>query len=122
MNASSATPALRNAPSILLGHLTPEVQERVEGFYSNVDAIFESWINRRKSQHTRRAYREDVLAFVRFMGWIWPQGAPELLRCTVHNVLAFRETLLASGAAPKTLNRRISSLSGFYKYLAGAVA
>jgi hypothetical protein len=30
--------------------------------------------------------------------------------------------LKAHGAAPKTINRRISSLSSFYKYLAGAAA
>jgi site-specific recombinase XerD len=121
MTDSSLAPAA-NLPSVLKGHSTPEVQERVENFYSNVALIFESWINRRKSQHTRRAYRQDVLAFVRFMGWRWPEGSSELLRSTVHDVLALREFLLASGAAPSTVNRRISSLSGFFKYLAGAAA
>ena len=70
-------------PPVLAGRLTPEVQERVEGFYSSVAAIFETWVNRRKSEHTRRAYRSDVMAFVRFMGWTWPESATELLRTSI---------------------------------------
>jgi site-specific recombinase XerD len=109
-------------PPVLAGRLTPEVRERVEGFYASVAGIFESWVNRRKSEHTRRAYREDVMAFVRFMGWTWPADSMELLRASIQDVQAFRDHLLTAGAAPKTLNRRISSLSSFYKYLAGAAA
>ena len=41
---------------------------------------------------------------------------------SVRDVLAFREQLLQNNAAPKTINRRISSLSSFYKYLAAAAA
>ena len=67
-------------PPVLAGRLTPEVRARVEGFYSSVAGIFESWVNRRKSENTRRAYREDVMAFVRFMGWAWPEDATELHR------------------------------------------
>ena len=37
-------------------------------------------------------------------------------------MLAFREHLVEKNAAPKTINRRISSLSSFYKYLAAAAA
>jgi site-specific recombinase XerD len=37
-------------------------------------------------------------------------------------VQAFRDRLKAAGAAPKTINRRISSLSSFYKYLAASAA
>jgi hypothetical protein len=46
----------------------------------------------------------------------------ELLRVSVQDVLAFRSFLLSQNAAPKTLNRRVSSLSSFYKYLAAASA
>lgn len=38
------------------------------------------------------------------------------------DVLAFRDRMREDGAAPKTLGRRISSLSSFYKYLRGAAA
>lgn len=111
-----------NFPPVLAGRETAHVAERVSTFYGSVASIFESWVNRRKSEHTRRAYREDVMAFVRFMGWTWPNDATELLRASIRDVLAFRDQLLAGGAAPKTLNRRISSLSSFYKYLSAAAA
>jgi site-specific recombinase XerC len=78
--------------------------------------------DRRKSAHTQRAFREDVMSFVRFVGIEWPDQATELLSVSVRDVLAFRELLLEKNAAPKTINRRISSLSSFYKYLAAAAA
>ena len=62
------------------------------------------------------------MAFVKFMGLTWPEHATELLRISITDVLAFREHLLAKNAAPKTINRRISSLSSFYKYLGAAAA
>lgn len=63
------------------------------------------------------------MAFVKFAGIIdWPDGATELLRVSVRDVQAFRDELQKQNAAPKTMNRRISSLSSFYKYLAAAAA
>lgn len=109
-------------PPVLMGRLTPEVRQRVDGFYASVAHIFDSWVSRCKSLHTRRAYREDVMSFVRFMGWNWPVDSMHLLRCSIQDVQAFRDHLVSIGAAPKTLNRRISSLSSFFKYLAGAAA
>jgi integrase/recombinase XerC len=62
------------------------------------------------------------MAFVKFMGLTWPEQSIELLRVSIGDVQAFRQHLLFRNAAPKTMNRRISSLSSFYKYLAGAAA
>ncbi len=45
-----------------------------------------------------------------------------LYHTLIKDVLAFREHLVAQNAAPKTINRRISSISSFYKYLAAAAA
>lgn len=45
-----------------------------------------------------------------------------LLSVKVAEVLAYRDWLREKEAAPKTINRRISSLSGFYKFLAGVAA
>src|ERR1035438_3427513 len=104
-------------PPILAGQFTPETKERVERFYFSIAAIFETWVKRRQSRHTRRAYREDVMAFVRFIGITWPQDCASLLTVSVTDVLSFRESMMNSDAAPKTINRRISSLSSFYKYL-----
>jgi len=109
-------------PAILAGNATTAIRNRVEQFFSSVASIFESWVRRRQSPHTQRAYREDVMAFVEFMGLGWPDQAMELLRVSVQDVQRFRGQLLAQNAAPKTLNRRISSLSSFYKYLAAAAA
>src|ERR1039458_1140371 len=103
-------------PAILIGTQTPVVRRRVESFFFSVSSCFEAWVARRHSPHTQRAYREDVMSFVKFMGLPWPGQAIELLRVSIADVLAFREHLLAKNAAPKTINRRISSLSSFYKY------
>jgi integrase/recombinase XerC len=109
-------------PPILAGQFTPETQERVERFYFSVAAIFETWVARRQSKHTQRAYREDIMAFVNFASIHWPEDAAELLQVSVTDVQAFRDRMRENGAAPKTLGRRISSLSSFYKYLRGAAA
>jgi hypothetical protein len=47
----------------------------VERFFFSVPAIFEAWVGRRKSEHTRRAYRGDVMGLVEFTKWPWPQEA-----------------------------------------------
>lgn len=109
-------------PPILAGQVTPEIKERVEHFYFSVAAIFETWVKRRQSRHTRRAYREDVMAFIRFNGIAWPRDCAMLLTVSIVDVQEFRESMLTHGAAPKTLNRRISSLSSFFKYLQGAAS
>ena len=109
-------------PPILAGQFTPETRERVEKFYFSVAAIFETWVKRRQSRHTRRAYREDVMAFVNFAGIAWPEQCTSLLTVSIMDVQDFRESMIASDAAPKTINRRISSLSSFYKYLHGAAS
>src|SRR5438552_12481355 len=40
----------------------------------------------------------------------------------IRDVIAFRDQMISQDLAPKTLNRRISSVSSFYKYLAAAAA
>jgi site-specific recombinase XerD len=109
-------------PPVLAGHLTPELRTRTESFYGGVAEMFERWTARRPSRHTQRAYRRDVLSFVDFLGIAWPQEAFRLLVASVADVQHWRDSMLAETKAPKTLNRRISSLSSFYKYLAGAAA
>ena len=46
----------------------------------------------------------------------------QLLSCSILDVQAWKSQMLKKCAAPKTINRRISSLSSFYKFLAGAAA
>jgi len=109
-------------PPVLAGHLTPQVRARTESFYGGIAELFERWVARRPSPHTQRAYRRDVLSFVEFLGLAWPADAHRLLLASVADVQGWRDAMLAATKAPKTLNRRISSLSSFYKYLAGAAA
>jgi hypothetical protein len=64
-------------PPVIAGADTPEIERRVENFFHSVASIFEAWVNRRKFDHTRRAYRGDVMAFVEFRKWAgksfdWP--------------------------------------------------
>ena len=125
-NAVAVIPAASRValtlPPILAGSLTPEIRHRVEHFYSSIYEIFERWVNRPKSVHTRRSYRDGVLSFVRHRGILWPQEAPALLTISVADVQTYRDVLAAVGAAPKTINHRVSALSSFYKYLALSAA
>jgi site-specific recombinase XerD len=120
--AAAHARSLKEMPPVLAGHLTPALKARAESFYRGVAEMFERWAARRGSAHTRRAYRRDVLSFVEFMSLRWPEQVEELLRASVADVQRWRDAMRAQGKAPKTLNRRISSLSSFYKYLAGAAA
>jgi len=110
----------RDLPQLLLGSATPAIRKKVEQFFFSIPQIFEAWVHRRKSKHTQRAYREDVMSFVKFVGIQWPEESINLLQVTIEDVQLFRDDLLARDAAPKTMNRRIASLSSFYKYLAAA--
>ncbi|MGH8761413.1 MAG: tyrosine-type recombinase/integrase, partial [Burkholderiales bacterium] len=110
-------------PAILTGHSTPAIAEKVRKFYFSVAEIFEAWVRRRSSYHTQRAYRADVMSFVQFLELAWPDESTKLLAAKITDVLAYVEYMKDEcGMAPKTTNRRIASLSSFYKYLVGAAA
>jgi site-specific recombinase XerD len=115
-------PVKRELPPVLLGSVTPENQKRIEDFFFSVASIFEAWVNRRKSEHTRRAYRGDVMDFVQSMKLDWPQDATDLLSVSILDVQAWKDSMTKAAMAPKTVNRRVSSLSSFFKFLAGAAA
>jgi site-specific recombinase XerD len=78
-------------PPVIAGTFTPEIKERVERFFHSVATIFEAWVNRRKSDHTRRAYRGDVMAFVEFCKIGWPKDSAKLLRVSILDVQAFKD-------------------------------
>lgn len=112
----------KNLPPVLAGAETLAVRKRVERFYYSVAEIFEAWVARHKSVHTKRAYREDVMSFIQFLSIEWPQNSVALLAASIKDVQAFRDLMTEGNRAPKTINRRIASLSSFYKYLAAAAA
>lgn len=109
-------------PPILAGRTTGTAQGHVQGFYNAIAEIFERWVTRRSSRHTQRAYRADVMAFIEFVGIHWPDEPWRLLTVSVGDVQTWRDAMIRDSMAPKTMNRRISSLSSFYKYLAASAA
>jgi site-specific recombinase XerD len=109
-------------PPVLLGRSTPAVERQLDDFYASVADVFERWVARRESPHTRRAYRRDVMAFCEYARIRWPDDATRLLTTSVVDVHDFRDRMIEDGKAPKTVNRRIASLSSFYKYLQGVAA
>ena len=65
-----STPAVYSRPAlppVLLEAAPAAIRGRIASFYDNVPAMFHSWVARRQSPHTQRAYRNDVLAFVAFL-------------------------------------------------------
>jgi site-specific recombinase XerD len=110
----------QDLPPIFAGFSAPQIRKQAQRFFYSTADIFEAWVTRRRSPHTQRTYREDVLAFVRFVEIPRPQEAIRPLSASIKDVPAFWDEMLRRGLAPKTLNRRISSLSSFYKYLAAA--
>jgi len=71
--------SLEKLPPILLQHATPAIEKKVKQFYLSIADIFERWVARRDSKHTQRAYRQDVMALVKFLGMTWPNDATALL-------------------------------------------
>jgi site-specific recombinase XerD len=114
--------AAESLPPILAGQQTPAVKRKVQEFYASVAELSELWIGRRRSPHTQRAYRQDVMGLVQFLKIRWPTESVQLLTVTVQDLQAYRSWLRDKDAAPKTLNRRIASISSFYKFIAAAAA
>src|SRR5208283_1240121 len=91
------TDKVKDLPPIILGRVTKEVEEQVKKFVFSVATIYDTWLGRRTSLHTRRAYDQDVMAFVRgYLKIEWPQQSSELLRVSVQTVQAYRDALKAS--------------------------
>lgn len=99
-------------PPIPDGCYTDSIEEARRQFVLGVPELLERWISRRASRHTQRAYRQDLLTFIRFAGFAWPGDAPVLFRIKVAEVHAYRDWMISRGDAPKTINRRNASLSG----------
>ena len=102
VNLPAPPDTIRDLPPILLGKATPEVQHQVERFYFSVADLYQSWLNRRPSPHTRRAYDQDVMNFARgFLGLDWPDQAHELLRVSVHQAQSLPRLAGRPGRRPQ---------------------
>jgi integrase/recombinase XerC len=118
MPAAEDTRAGHNPlPTIIEGFHTLSVEDKVRRFAQGVPEMLERWISRRASPHTQRAYRQDLFTFIGYADLRWPDEATALFAVSVAQVHAYRDWMVSRGDAPKTVNRRISSLSGFFKFL-----
>ena len=109
-------------PPILVNQGTPAAAAKVRKFYLSVAELFERWVTRRESPNTQRAYRNDVMALLEFLAIDWPRQGMKLFTITVGDVQRWRDWMIEEEYAPKTINRRVSSVSSLYKYLQGSAA
>lgn len=67
------------------------------------------------SQHTMRAYCDDVAQFFAFFG---EEPTPHsVCKVTHRHVRAWLSALIAQGITPRSANRKLSSLRAFYRFL-----
>ena len=75
---------------------------------------------RRASPHTLRAYGDDVLRFLEFLpGHVGGDiGVAKLAKLTPADIRAFITRRRADGLSPRSVKRLVSSVRGFFRYLA----
>ena len=72
------------------------------------------WLANIDNPNTKRAYRNDVEAFVAFCG---VETAEEFRLVTRAHIIAWRDQIRASGLAPSTIRRKLAALSSLFDYL-----
>lgn len=72
------------------------------------------WFANLTNENTKRAYRNDVTSFMRFVGIEHPQDFRTVTRA---HVIAWRRALEKRKLAPATVRRKLSALSDLYDYL-----
>jgi integrase/recombinase XerD len=73
-----------------------------------------TWLAGHRAARTRRAYAADLAGW---LGWLAGHGLDVLAATRVHLDVYVRH-LTDTGAAPATVNRRLSALSSFYRHCA----
>src|SRR5437867_309234 len=77
------------------------------------------WFANLKNENTRRAYRNDVTTFVRFVGIKQPH---EFRTITRAHVIAWRKELERQKLAAASIRRKLSALADLFDYLCEANA
>ncbi len=72
------------------------------------------WLANLANENTKRAYRHDVISFMRFVGIRLPDDFRTVTRA---HVIAWRKALEKRILAPATIRRKLSALSDLYDYL-----
>ena len=101
--ATSRIGALTQAEFSRLADVPPEVQ-----WFANLD-----------NAQTRRAYQNDIGAFMRFTGIVQPE---EFRAVTRAHILAWRAALESQSLAGSTIRRKLAALASLYDYLCGSNA
>jgi site-specific recombinase XerD len=72
------------------------------------------WFANLTNENTKRAYRNDVTSFMRFVGIAQPEDFRSVTRA---HVIAWRKSLEKRKLAPATMRRKLSALSDLFAYL-----
>lgn len=83
----------------------------LEGFYTYLK------FEKRYSSNTLEAYSNDILQFQLFLEEQYGENDPELLSVNHRQVRAWVVSLMNNKVAPKSVNRKISALKTYYRYL-----
>lgn len=75
---------------------------------------FMVWLGNIDNPNTRRAYQGDLEGFIAFCGIEQPD---ELRHVSRAHVIAWRDGLQATGLAPSTIRRKLSSISSLFDFL-----
>lgn len=82
---------------------------KVEDFLSYIET------EKRYSAHTLKAYARDLHQFFEYLQAFYEDLPPE--QVTHQNVRSWMALLMEEGNSPRSVNRKISTLRSFYKYL-----
>jgi integrase/recombinase XerD len=72
------------------------------------------WLQGQLSHHTRRAYKEDVLHFMRSVG---VASRDDLRKVSRASVIAWMRIMESQDAKPRTVRRRLAALSSLFNHL-----
>src|SRR5262245_22304174 len=77
---------------------------------SSQDAeLIRLWLDRQRSQHTRSCYQRDAARLVKFV-------RKPLARVTLGDLLAFAQSLVATGLAPISRLRTIAAVKSLFRF------
>ena len=88
---------------------------------SGYDSLFDDWLGRSRSKHTKRMYRSNVTAFFQSLGY---QLTPDILaqfllldsRQAFELVSQYRGSLLERHLAPATINQKLAAIKSLVNY------
>jgi integrase len=111
--ASTYSEAAAGPFSVLYRESGKREQARWAEFWQEA---LETWLStgRRRSEHTRRAYREAVRQFEDFLTG---QGVIRLWHVTGRHVVEWTQYMEANGASKRTIAARLAACSSYYRHV-----